>query len=203
VAVSASVAYRREDAEGSFYPESPPSFENVCGSSSVSTSQSIRDAVSAGLRDGGGLGGCNLLKRTRSAFGVCHELFTIHGNLTLRVNKDSGGAVSFKGARSVRRIFGALAEALGGAFIESCSRSAIQIPSTTAGLAPPSLVVVVEGHPVEEGGTAAGPHASAKNNTGGVERPNQQQQQQQQQQQRVAMPLPSGYRRDPRRPRAR
>jgi hypothetical protein len=87
-----------EGGGGVCYDESLPHFENICGGVSVVNSAHIADAV-ASMEELGRSGGCNVLKRSRTAFGVCFELFTVYGNVTLRRDRHAGGTVSFKGAR--------------------------------------------------------------------------------------------------------
>lgn len=89
-----------------------PSFENVCGGVSLANSSHITSLVSSlettreiVSGDDDEMGASNILKKSKTAFGICFELFTIYGNITLRRDRNSGGTVSFKGARSVKKIF--------------------------------------------------------------------------------------------------
>ena len=66
--------------EDVYYRETMPSFENVCGGVSLSNSSHICNLVSAIETSTEN----NILKKSKTAFGVCFELFTIYGNITLR-----------------------------------------------------------------------------------------------------------------------
>lgn len=51
------------------YDYMPPMFENICGSAACT-----RNGVSSE----------HLVKKSKTSFGTCHEVFTVHGNMTIR-----------------------------------------------------------------------------------------------------------------------
>lgn len=114
---SITVSYGYKDGEDVCYHISPPSFENICGGVSMVNSSHIQEAVAALEARGGGF---SPLKKATTAFGVCHELFTVFGNVALRTDKNLGGTVSFKGTRDVSKIFGIIRQTLGSEFLECC-----------------------------------------------------------------------------------
>lgn len=91
---SICVSYGYREGEDVCYHRTSPAFENICGGVSLSNSAHISDTVSRMETESHG--SCNTLKKNKTAFGVCYELFTIFGNITLRRDKNSGGMVSFK-----------------------------------------------------------------------------------------------------------
>lgn len=96
---SLTVSYGFRDGEDVFYNRSPPSFENICGSMTTSNFVHMESIVSMVDKQERSQSNRNILKRSKTAFGICYELFTVHGNIALRRDRNMGGMVSFKGAR--------------------------------------------------------------------------------------------------------
>lgn len=112
-------AVRGDKAKNIFYGYMPPMFENICGS-----------AIS--FRGPEQFNG-HCVKKTKTSFGDCHEMFTVYGNVAMRKvraeicwhakrplrrpsiagQEQPVGNVSFKGARDVRMIAGVVKDLMG------------------------------------------------------------------------------------------
>lgn len=99
--------YQWNNGSMDFYACSPPAFENICGSTTTSNRLSWVDSYSS-----------HCIKRSKTSFGHCMEIYSVHGNITIRENcKNSTHTVSLKGVRDVGKAFSAIRDITGDTFV--------------------------------------------------------------------------------------
>jgi hypothetical protein len=108
------VIYGTTNGEQGFYYNTKPVFENICGSMQVERAVRMDYLASPDHPWGA------ILRKSKTAFGICYELFTIHGNITLRAGKDGGMMVSIKGTRDMEKIYKTLGVVMGSRFVNMC-----------------------------------------------------------------------------------
>jgi hypothetical protein len=108
------VIYGTTNGEQGFYYSSDPAFENICGSMQVCRDVQIDYLASPNHP------WASVLRKSKTAFGTCYELFTVHGNITLRAGKGGGMMVSIKGTRDVTKIYNTLGVIMGQRFMHMC-----------------------------------------------------------------------------------
>jgi hypothetical protein len=108
------VIYGTTHGEQGFYYNAHPAFENICGSMQVCGDAQI-DFLSSPDHFWS-----PVLRKSKTAFGTCYELFTIHGNITLRAGRGGGMMVSIKGTRDVEKIYKTLGTIMGSKFMAMC-----------------------------------------------------------------------------------
>jgi hypothetical protein len=108
------VIYGTTNGEQGYYYSSDPAFENICGSMQVCRDVQIDYLASPNHPWGA------VLRKSKTAFGTCYELFTVHGNITLRAGRGGGMMISIKGTRDVEKIYNTLGIIMGPRFMNMC-----------------------------------------------------------------------------------
>lgn len=90
-----------------FYTKSTPVFDNICGSTTTTEMLSWKDDCYK-----------HCIKYSRTSFGHCMEIFTVHGNITIRKDcKNATHTISLKGVRDIGNVLTTVKDLIGESFI--------------------------------------------------------------------------------------
>lgn len=95
-----------------FYQETPPAFVNICGCANFEPGLYLGATID---RERGGKRLCTFA-RERTPFGICRQMCTVFGNVTVREmgkGDSMGSSVSLKAVRDVGAVYGVIGDVLG------------------------------------------------------------------------------------------